>query len=117
LSLTRWLEIDGERIGEVLDMEFSLDSDDAIVTKIPAGNSEVIVPITLKNVDAFMEVYRKMFRLSDSQVFKEFIDEGGVLDEYAMDRLNILTLVLSRDGEAVFPIRFIVFEDGSVLSY
>lgn len=59
----------------------------------------------------------RMYYLTDAEVMKEFLDEGGVPDAYAMDRLGVLTLVYSREGDACFPIRCIVFEDGSVLTF
>jgi hypothetical protein len=55
--------------------------------------------------------------ITDADVFIEYMQQDVSPDEHDFDKLNVLTLVYSRDGEAVFPIRLIVFEDGSVLSF
>lgn len=111
--MPKTMYIDGIEIGEVLDMDYTLDGEDATVVKIPAGESEVIVPITVSNVRNFMEGFMEVFHLSDAEVFKEFIREGGELSPYTLDKLNALSMVLTRDGEQDYTYKLILFEDGT----
>jgi len=112
--MTKTLYIDGEKIGTVIDMDHTVDGEDAIVTSIPAGEDEVIVPITIENVDKFMEAYREVFPLSDAQIFKEWLAEGGEPSNQEFDNLNIYTLTLARVGEADYKYVMVSFKDGSI---
>lgn len=112
--MTKTLYIDGNKIGEVMDIDYTLDGEDAIVTNIPAGNSEVVVPITLSNVDKFMEIYRKVFKLSDAEIFEQYLIEQGYGSPEDFDDLNVLSLTLVGDGQGGFRYTTIVFDDGSV---
>lgn len=118
--LSNTFYIDGVRVGTVMEtMQYNVaDGGDAIVTHIPAGEAEVTVPITISNTAEFMEAYRKVFPLTDAEVFNEYIHEGGdVTDLVQMDKLNVISYTVCRKGEGdarAYTLNLVHFADMSI---
>lgn len=109
--MTNRLYVDGEYVGEVTNVKTIESLNKHHIEYIPSGNAEFTAHFT---VYGGLGDWRELFQLSDAQVFEEYVEEGGEGIPEAFDKLGVLSLTLSRDGEADYSYKMVLFEDGSV---
>lgn len=125
--MVKTMYIDEHRIGRVLDFTYTNEKrEEQPVVAIPAGSDEVVTTFDVKDpeeLDRFMQALREAQvlamnkELSDAQVAKEYLEEGGALYAEAMDALNVLSVMYVRKGKDTFLPVLMVFEDGSHLGW